>query len=49
MPTWGWYTARTWHRWCERAYTWSTIRGGCRFDPNHTGPCKPGRKPQAGI
>lgn len=30
-------------RFCERPYTWSTLRDGCRFGPGHEGLCKPGR------
>lgn len=30
-------------RFCERAYRWSTGRGGCRFEAGHQGACKPGR------
>lgn len=26
---------------CRIKVTWSTMRGGCRFTPNHAGPCKP--------
>lgn len=28
---------------CEKKYGWSTLRGGCRFERNHKGDCKPGR------
>lgn len=30
-------------RYCRnrRAWSWSTLRGGCRFGPGHAGPCKP--------
>jgi hypothetical protein len=37
------------HVLCERAYQWSTMRGGCRFEANHAGDCKPGRTYGAGI
>lgn len=26
---------------CSKPYRWSTMRGGCRFEPNHAGDCKP--------
>jgi len=48
MPTW-WSIRGPFRRWCERSYRWSTMRGGCRFEPNHAGDCKPGRVYGAGI
>lgn len=30
-----------WKRRCAKPYRWSTMRGGCRFEPNHAGDCKP--------
>jgi hypothetical protein len=42
MPmTWG---HRLVKRLCSRKYSWSQSRGGCRFDPNHKGPCKPRKR-----
>lgn len=42
MPTW-WSGRMIIRNWCRKAYSWSTHRGGCRFDVGHAGPCKPGR------
>lgn len=39
MPT--QYANYTFRRWCAKPYRWSTMRGGCRFEPNHAGDCKP--------
>lgn len=43
MPMFG-YGPRFVRRWCRRPYTWSQSRGGCRFEPNHQGPCKPRKR-----
>jgi hypothetical protein len=40
MPTWG-SAYRLKPPTCSKPYRWSTMRGGCRFEPNHAGDCKP--------
>lgn len=43
MNTHGWYGRTSRRRLCVQPYRWSTLRGGCRFERGHGGPCKPGR------